>query len=422
MSPTSGGQYHWVSELAPARFAVGFSWAAGWVSIFARLSVCASGAFVVGQLIQGLLVFNIASYEPLHWHSTMLYWLVLLVAMLVNILGIRIFPHIESAAFVCHICFFFVLLVPLVYLTPQSTAKFVFTGFENAGGWESNGISWCIGLLTSGWCFVGIDGTTHMSEEVQDSATVVPKSMVIALMISGALTMAFSIAILFGIGDIQLALQSATHYPIIQIYHTATGSKGATTAIICTLISTLTFTTFGLLACASRLSWAFSRDKGFPFPVYFAHVSKYYRIPVRSIMLITFTACLLGLVNIGSSTAFNAFTSLALIGHYTSYLLPISLLVIRRFGKKEIPWGPWTLGRWGLWINLISIVYSIVLIVFAVFPPFQPVTAENMNYASVIFGAAIFVSAIMWVSYGRKAYRGPVREAIDEGQVKHRVQ
>lgn len=110
-------------------------------------------------------------------------------------------------------------------------------------------------------------------EEVKDSAIVVPQSMVIALVISGALTMAFSIAILFGVGDIQLALQSPTHYPIIQIFHTATRSKGATTAIICTLISTLTFTTFGLLASASRLAWAFARDKGFPFPDYFSHVS-----------------------------------------------------------------------------------------------------------------------------------------------------
>ena len=28
-SPTSGGQYHWVAQLAPARYAVTFSWAAG---------------------------------------------------------------------------------------------------------------------------------------------------------------------------------------------------------------------------------------------------------------------------------------------------------------------------------------------------------------------------------------------------------
>ena len=108
---------------------------------------------------------------------------------------------------------------------------------------------------------------------MRDSANVVPRSMVIALVISGALTMAFSIAILFGIGDINLVLETPTRYPIIQIFLTATGSKGATTAIICTLISTLIFSTFGTLACASRLAWAFARDRGFPFPDYFAYVS-----------------------------------------------------------------------------------------------------------------------------------------------------
>lgn len=141
-------------------------------------------------------------------------------------------------------------------------------------------------------------------------------------------------------------------------------------------------------------------------------------IPVRAITFVTVTAGLLGLVNIGSSTAFNALTSLALIGHYTSYLLPISLLVLRRFGKKEIPWGPWTLGRWGLPINIVSIAYSILLIVFMVFPPYQPVRAENMNYASVIFGAAILVSTVLWFVYGRKTYWGPVREVIEGLHIK----
>ena len=143
-------------------------------------------------------------------------------------------------------------------------------------------------------------------------------------------------------------------------------------------------------------------------------MSKHYRIPVRAIVLVTVIACLLGLINMGSSTAFNALTSLALIGHYTSYLLPISLMVIRRFGKKEIPWGPWTLGRWGLSINLVSMTYSIILIVFMVFPPYQPVSVQNMNYASLIFGVAILISILLWFGYGRKVYWGPVREVVEE--------
>ncbi|KAL8926893.1 MAG: hypothetical protein Q9208_002702 [Pyrenodesmia sp. 3 TL-2023] len=417
-APTSGAQYHWVSQLAPARYAVAFSWAAGWISIFARVTVSASAAFVASEMVQGLIILNAEDYEPLRWHATLIYWMILLVAVLVNILGTTIFPHIETAAFFFHICFFFVLLVPLVYLSPRSTARFVFTDFENSSGWKSDGVSWCLGLLTSAWSFVGIDGTSHMSEEVKNSAVVVPRSMVVGMVISGAFTMAFSVAMLFGIGDIMLALTSPTKFPIIQIFLAATGSKGATTAMTCTLISTLVFSTFGLLACASRLAWAFARDKGLPFSNYFARVSKHYMIPVRAIILVTVIACLLGLVNIGSAIAFHALTSLALVAHYTSYLLPITLLVLRRFGKTEIPWGPWTLGRWGLPINLFAMAYSFLLIVFMVLPQYQPVSVANMNYASPIFGVAMLVSIILWFVYGKKAYWGPVREVIENLHIK----
>ena len=390
----------------------------GWISSFARLAVCASAAFVAGDLIQGLIILNVPSYTPQPWHGTLLYWAVLLLAVLVNILGIRVFPYIETFAFIFHICFFFILLVPLVYLSPQSSTRFVFADIENSGGWKSDGISWCIGLLTSAWSFVGIDGTSHMSEEVRNASTVVPQSMIIALFISGALTIAFSIALLFCIGDITTALSSPTKYPIIQIFHTATGSKGITTAMVCALVTTLVFATFGTLASASRLTWAFARDKGIPFSDFWAHVNKRYLIPVRTIILMTVVALLLGLVNIGSSTAFNALTTLALIGHYTSYLLPIALLVMRRFSSKEIPFGPFRLGKWGLPINCFAIAYSLLLIVFMVFPPYQPVDAMNMNYSSLIFGFVLLLSLVMWFAYGKRVYGGPVREVIEEMHIK----
>ena len=94
------------------------------------------------------------------------------------------------------------------------------------------------------------------------------------------------------------------------------------------------------------------------------------------------------------------------------------LLTIRRFGNIEIPWGPWTLGRWGLPVNLVAISYSVVLIAFMAFPPYQPVSAQNMNYASLIFGGVLLLSVALWFVYGRKTYCGPVREVIEELHIK----
>jgi len=142
-------------------------------------------------------------------------------------------------------------------------------------------------------------------------------------------------------------------------------------------------------------------------------VDRRYYIPVRAIFLIAIIAMLLCLLNIWSSTAFNAMTSLSLIAQYTSYVLPISLMVRRRIEKRPLPYGPFRLGQWGILINIVSILYTVLLLVFMVLPPYQPVTAKNMNYAAVVFGALLALCAIMWAVHGRRVYTGPVKEASD---------
>ena len=115
--------------------------------------------------------------------------------------------------------------------------------------------------------------STRAGEEVRDSARVVPQSMMIAFCVSGALAFGISVAILFSVGDLKTVLTTSTNYPIIEIVYTATQSKAATTAIIVGLMLTSLFSTFGLLASASRLTWALARDRAFPFSKYFEHVS-----------------------------------------------------------------------------------------------------------------------------------------------------
>ena len=434
MMPTAGAQYHWTAGLAPVRFAVAFSWASGWVTVFARISLFASTSFVASQVIQGMIVLNVDGFSPAQWQGTLIYWAVILLLTVVNILGIRKFPHIETVAFIFFVCLFFVFLVPLVYLTPQSKASFVFTDYENSSGWSSDGLVWFLGLLNAAYTFVGIDGTSHMSEEVRKSNVAVPKSMVLSQLINGVFAIAMTIILLFGIGDIKTMLSTKTKYPIIQILYGATGSKGATTALIALMTLVILFTALGILASASRLTWAFARDNGLPFPKTFAHVSWFflylhvvlieqqvnrsYMIPVRAILFVAVVAGILGVVNIGSKTAFHAIISLALIGHYTSYLLPTLLLAIRRFNKKEIPFGPWSMGKLGLWVNLAAIAYLIIVIVFMVFPPYQPVTASNLNYAGPIFGLTLILSIVFWITYGRRVYHGPVQEVIEQKNIK----
>jgi len=93
-------------------------------------------------------------------------WAILALTFIVNVWGIKLLPLIELLGGIFHIAFFVALLVTLVVLAPRSSAEFVFTQFLNESGWPNDGVSWCVGLLTVTFCFVGeyIATTFHSTQ------------------------------------------------------------------------------------------------------------------------------------------------------------------------------------------------------------------------------------------------------------------
>lgn len=153
---------------------------------------------------------------------------------------------------------------------------------------------------------IGFDGTVHLSkpeserrgseafhvntfagEEVENAATTVPQTMVLTVLINGILAFGFMIALLFSIGDIDKALNTPTGFPLIYIFHEATGSNAATTVMMSAIIIIAFFSTVGILASTSRLTWAFARDKGLPFSDFFAYV-RWPPLELRSILFFSF--------------------------------------------------------------------------------------------------------------------------------------
>lgn len=127
----------------------------GWTTVFAWQANVASVGYLTATQIQALIVLNNESYVYERWHGTMIFWAVVVVSTLVNVLGIRILPHLETAVVILHVCLWFVWLVSIVYLSPHRSASSTFTDFENNSGWGNNAVSWCIGLLTVTYPFIG---------------------------------------------------------------------------------------------------------------------------------------------------------------------------------------------------------------------------------------------------------------------------
>lgn len=131
----------------------------GWLTVTGWQAVVASGGYLCGTLIQGLIVLNNPTYAFERWHGTLLFWAVLLLAFIINTVLNSLLPKFEVLILLIHTLGFFVILIPLVHLAPHGSTYDVFKVFINGGGWPTMGLSFFIGLLGMVFSFLGSDSS-----------------------------------------------------------------------------------------------------------------------------------------------------------------------------------------------------------------------------------------------------------------------
>ncbi|KAL9074009.1 MAG: hypothetical protein Q9161_002631 [Pseudevernia consocians] len=376
-------------------------------------------------MLQGLIILTDPTYDPKPWQSVLLYWAVILVAIMINTIVSSWLPRFEAIILILHVFGFFGILFPLVILGPHAPASEVFQNFTNGGNWPTNGLSFFVGLLGNVFAFFGADGAIHMAEEIQNAATVVPRAITFSIFLNGVLGLGMALALLFCIGDTDTALNTPTHYPYMEIFYQAVQNLTGAALMVSIVIALSLCAAVGQAASASRQLWAFSRDRAVPGWRYLQRVNATSAIPIPAITVTTIIACLLALIILGSSTAFNDIVSLAVVGLFGSYFIVAVLLFWRRIRGDikpyardseltnvpgaQLMWGPWRVpGVWGTVTNGFTIVYLVVIFFFCLWPPSNHPTAATMNYSSLMLGATMIFSAVYYFTWARKVYNGPV--------------
>ncbi|PQE25668.1 choline transport protein [Rutstroemia sp. NJR-2017a BBW] len=421
MMPLSGGQYHWVSILAPKSCAKFLSYITGWLTVIGWQAGQASVAFLCATMIQGVVVLNHPDYVPERWQATLILYAILAFMLFINTFLSRWLPKIEGLVLCVHILGFFGILIPLVYLAPHGSAKDVFTTFLNEGKWQTDGLSFFVGLVTGVVSFLGSDSACHMSEEIINSSTVVPRAMIWSIMLNGVMGFALLIALLFCLGNIDDALTSPTGFPFMEIFVQATDSNSAATGMTGVLLFMIIAAEIGVMATASRQLWAFARDNGVPGSKYISRVHEPTGVPIYSIVVGTVVSLLLALINIGSTAAFTSIVSVNVAAFSTSYIIPLCLLLKKRLRqdpvKDKIHWGPWQMGPvLGPIVNIIGLVYSIIAMFFSFWPAVAEVDKVSMNWSCVLFAGVLLFSIVFYIGWGKHAYRWPIVDPIKRQQ------
>ncbi|KAH8810972.1 amino acid/polyamine transporter I [Xylogone sp. PMI_703] len=407
MDPVVGAQYRWSAAFAPI-YPEFWGLFQGWMTIFAWITVTAASPAYLSNIVIGLAIFNYPDYEPERWHGTLIMWGFVILPVVWNFWFRKMLNTLEMIGGICHVVFFIISIITLVLLAHRSDSSYVFgTLTHDLSGWTNPGVAFNLGLLTVTFPITSFDGVLHMSDEVNGPRTRVPHSMISAVTLNSIMQWAYMVAVLFCIGDIEAVTNTPTGLPIIEVYWEATKSVAATNILVVMMAFILFISLFNIFASVSRLTWAFSRDKGLPFSKTFAYVHPGFKIPINALGLVGVICCLLAIINIPSATAFNALISLPTIALYISYFIPIFFILLRKLQNRHPVYGPFKLGHWGIPINLFSLVYIIYIIIFLPFPTVLPVDASTINYAGPLVGAVILIAIGDWFISGKRRFKVP---------------
>ena len=404
----------------------------GWLATISWQSIIAIDSYIVGVVIQGIIVLNNPDYVPENWQGTLLIFASVIGIAMFNVFAAKRLPLAEGIFATVHVFAFFPVIIILWVFAPKQSAAAVFTQFTDNAGWSSTALSVMVGQVSTMFVVLGSDSVAHMSEEIKDAAIIVPKSMVWSFVLNIPFTFGLLITYLFCIGNLDDAIASPTGFPFIYVYQNALGTVGGTTAVVIVVLILLIMITISSLASTSRQTFAFARDNGLPFSAWLSYVSSSitricncqitfhspptnlrqvhptWHIPVNSIIFTCLFTMALALINIGSTVAFNAMLSLSTTALMGTYVISIGCVTYKRYKKQPFPHAQWSLGRAGMPINCIALCYACWSFFWSFWPNNANVTPQNFNWACVLFVGIIGAASVIYYFHARKIYEGPV--------------
>jgi len=154
------------------------------------------------------------------------------------------------------------------------------------------------------------------------------------------------------------------------------------------------------------MTYAFSRDGAMPLSEFWHKVNKH-EVPLNAVWLSAGISFCMALTSLGSLVAFQAMVSIATIGLYIAYALPILFRIT--LARKKFVKGPFNLGRFSLLIGWVAVLWVVTITVLFSLPVAYPITKNTLNYTPVAVGGLLVLTLGSWLLHARHWFKGPVR-------------
>ena len=429
--PTSGGIYWWAAKMGGP--AAGFF--TGWLNLIGLIAVTASVAYGCATFIDlTLSVFSTGYADGYSLTRVFLIFLVVLsLAAVLNIFSGHLMAVMNNVSVWWHVIGAAAIILILVFLPDNHQSfSYVFTERFNNSGYDdgsNSGITYWLlvmpfGLLLTQYTITGFDASAHLSEETQAASEGAAKGIWRSIFYSAIGGWLLLLAFLFAVPDDAMGNPDNAGVGgggVAYIFTSALDTNVAGTVLLISAVGQF-FCTTACMTSASRMTFAFSRDKAIPGSSIWSKVNAG-KVPANAVLLVAVVSALITLpalveVNIGAAeepfivpTAFYAVVSVAVIGLYLAFLIPIWLRW--RLGDAFEP-GSWNNGSKYKWMNLIAVAEIAIICVYFVLPfvpagsPFnEDFSWKFVNYAPVLTLGSLAVLAVWWKVSAKHWFTGP---------------
>ncbi len=436
--PTAGGIYYWASDLGGKTW----GWFTGWFNLIGLVGVVASVVYASAQFAYALLslygldlgFINFGDSQHVLLETFVLFALFLGIHSLINIYSSPLVAMFNNVSVWWHVLGVAVIIGILIIVPDHHQSfSFVFTKtFNNSGfhgGLTSGGFFWFyvlpLGFLLTMYTQTGYDASAHISEETRGAALGAAKGVWRSVFWAGVIGWLVLLAITFAASDPNFVNNPKNGFGLgssLAIFDSALGSGSAKAVILIATIGQL-FCGMACLTSASRMCYAFSRDRAVPGHRVWTRLN-HHRVPAYSVLFMATCALIVTLpALIGDENnftyAFAAVVSITVIGLYIAYVIPTFLRW--RMGDAFQP-GPWTLGKKYKWVNPAAVIWVIICVVIFSLPQ-SPAGVpwddsfdwKFVNYAPLTVLAVIVAVGAWWLISAKNTFSGPIRQVqIDD--------
>ncbi|KAF4960898.1 hypothetical protein FSARC_10329 [Fusarium sarcochroum] len=404
--PTSAGPYYWSFQLA-SRGRTVLSFVTGWTWLTANWTITLSVNFGFVSLLAATITMMQPEWEAKSWQLLLMFYAILLFTLLICVFSNKWLAAIDT---LCAGWIGLTIIITLIALSVKAKsgrndAAYALGHYDKSfSGWGD--FTFFIGLLPAAYTFSGVGMIAAMAEECAEPAVKVPKAIALNIPVQAVAGFFFILPICFTIGPLEDLIAAPYGQALPVLFRSIMGSDaGALGLLILVLILTLGCS-LSITVAASRCTWAFARDEAIPGARLFSHVDERLGAPVNAIILVTVVQMLLGIIYIGSSSAFTAFVSVGVMSLEVSYVIPVIVSLLHK--RKEVNGARFTCGPViGSIVNWVAVGWILFQVVLFSMPTALPVTAVTMNYACVVFVGFAVLSAIWYWVHAHKVYSGP---------------